>query len=42
MWRGATKIFPALCAGHMPPLFVPAPLPTIERRLNNVGYYSAI
>jgi len=33
------EIVPALRAGQVPPLFVPAPLPTvfIDRRLNSVG-----
>jgi len=33
------KFFSALRTGQVPPLFVPAPLPTvfIDRRLNSVG-----
>ena len=31
------EIFPALCAGQVPPLFIPAPLPMvlIDRQLNS-------
>jgi len=38
-WRGTTKYFPALCAGYVPPLFVPVPLPTIDG-WTTLGYYS--